>query len=425
MQLRHVLWAGLFVMLLAVILLAIALSLKGPPKDGPGLVGPINDVRSKSATTGDISPGVTDHEVLLGLTAPFSGPSKELGRAVKLGIDTYFQEVNDQSGIAGRKLSLIALDDGYEPDRAAANMVELKEKHRVLGVIGNVGTATAEKTLPYAIEHRLLFFAACTGASFLRNSPPDRYVFNFRASYGEETAAIARYLVETKSIRPEEIAVFAQEDGYGDAGFNGVARALRRYGRDVARIVRAGHQRNSTDVETAVTTMKHHPEIRALIMVTRYKTAPRFIQRMRDEKYSGIFTNVSDVGCVPLAEELSALGQSYANGVIVTQVVPPIDSQSSAVLRFRRSLARFSGTEQPSSTALESYLDARLLVEGLRRAGDQLTIDTLVTALESIRGFDMGTGAPISFGPSEHQASHKVWGMVLDSAGRYHHLELD
>jgi serine/threonine protein kinase/ABC-type branched-subunit amino acid transport system substrate-binding protein len=369
--------------------------------------------------------GVTDTMVSFGMSAPFSGPAKELGRGMKVGIDTYFEEINRQEGVAGRKLDLIALDDGYEPDRALANMIELKDRRQVFGIIGNVGTPTAEKTLPYALENRLLFFGAYTGASLLRKEPPDRYVFNFRASYGEETAAIARYLVETKKIKPEEIAAFVQEDGYGGAGFDGVAKALHKYGRDRADIVRVGHHRNQTDVGPAVETLKRHPEIRAVIMVTVYGPASRFIQQMRDQKYTGLFTNVSFVGSAALAEELSQLGKAYAEGVIVTQVVPPITSQSSIVLKYRESMSKYSSEAEPSFTSLEGYLDALLLCEGLKRARDNLNTDSLIDALESIKDLDVGTGAPLSLGPSQHQASHKVWGTVLDSAGHYRELDLE
>ena len=123
-----------------------------------------------------------------GLDRPlFQGPAAELGREIEIGIKTYFSHVNDQGGIAGRKLKLIALDDGYEPGRALDNMKELTQQHKVFAVIGNVGTPTAEKTLPYALEHQMLFFGAFTGALLLRKDPPDRFVFNYRASYEDET----------------------------------------------------------------------------------------------------------------------------------------------------------------------------------------------------------------------------------------------
>src|SRR5262249_43228758 len=139
--------------------------------------------------------------------------ARDLGNELKGGLETYFEFINDtQGGIHGRKIELWALDDAYKPELALANMKELYTERKVFAIIGNVGTPTAIKTLPYALEHQLLFFGAFTGAPLLRETPPARYVFNYRASYEEETAAIVKYLVEIKRIPAEQIAVFAQQE---------------------------------------------------------------------------------------------------------------------------------------------------------------------------------------------------------------------
>ena len=129
-------------------------------------------------------------------------------------------------------------------------MGELFDKHKVFAVIGNVGTPTAEKALPIALEKQI-FFGAFTGAKLLRKDPPDRFVFNYRASYEEETAAIVKYLVEIKKIRPEQIAVFAQQDGYGDSGYAGVVKMVRKLGGDPDKLLRVGYVRNTVDVAEA------------------------------------------------------------------------------------------------------------------------------------------------------------------------------
>ncbi|HTF75963.1 MAG TPA: ABC transporter substrate-binding protein, partial [Bradyrhizobium sp.] len=144
--------------------------------------------------------GVTDQEIRFGIAAPFSGSAKELGRQMKLGIDAAFNRANETGGVEGRMLKLIAADDGYEPTRTADAMKQLYEKDQVFGIIGNVGTPTAVVAVPYALERKLLFFGAFTGANVLRHDPPDRYVFNYRASYAEETDAVVRYLVKLRRI---------------------------------------------------------------------------------------------------------------------------------------------------------------------------------------------------------------------------------
>src|SRR5262249_47002644 len=194
--------------------------------------------------------GVTDTEIRFGISAPFSGPAKELGQNMKLGIESAFNMANAKGGVQVR---LVAADDGYEPGRTAVTMKQLYEKDQVFGLIGNVGTPTAVVALPYALDRKMLFFRAFTGAGLLKSDPPDRYVFNYRASYAEETAAVVSYLVKVRRLALEQIAVFAQQDAYGDASFSGVEKAIRLLrGGNETPIVRLGYQRNTVNVEDAV-----------------------------------------------------------------------------------------------------------------------------------------------------------------------------
>jgi ABC-type branched-subunit amino acid transport system substrate-binding protein len=365
-------------------------------------------------------------DLVFGMSAALSGPSKELGRSMKTGIEVAFAAADEAGGINGRKLRLVALDDGYEPARTMEAMKDLIEKRHVAGIIGNVGTPTAAVAAPYAVEHRVLFFGAFTGAPLLRKDPPDRYVFNYRASYAEETAAIVRWLVEDRHIKPNEIAVFAQQDAYGDAGFDGVARAMRKYGVDPAQILRVGYKRNTAEVGDAVDQISKHKELKAVVMVPSYKAAAQFIAKLRDRGSDLIFTNVSFVGSSALSDELTALGPKYAKGVIVTQVVPLPHSSATAVLRYQDLLHKYAPNERPDFVSLEGYLAANLLIDGLKKAEPNAdNPEKVVDALEQIHGLDLGTGAPVSFGMSEHQASHKVWGTILDEKGTYSTFDLD
>jgi ABC-type branched-subunit amino acid transport system substrate-binding protein len=134
--------------------------------------------------------GVSDSEIRFGISAPFSGSAKDLGHQMRVGIETAFHVANETGGINGRALRLVTADDGYEPGRTGETMKQLYDQEQVFGFIGNVGTPTAAVAAPFALERRALFYGAFTGANVLRNEPPDRYVFNYRASYAEETDAI-------------------------------------------------------------------------------------------------------------------------------------------------------------------------------------------------------------------------------------------
>jgi branched-chain amino acid transport system substrate-binding protein len=388
-----------------------------------------------AAATGEPAPaepiapavrGVTDKEIVFGMAGPLTGPAKELGRQMKLGIETAFQATNDAGGVHGRQLRLVALDDGYEPTRTATVMTELYDKEKVFGIVGNVGTPTAVVAVPFALERNMLFYGAFTGASLLRRDPPDRYVINFRASYAEETATVVRYLVKVRRVRPSQIAVFAQQDAFGDAGFAGVQKAMRSMRADGGSILRVGYVRNTIDVSEAVQKIVENPiQIKAVVMVGTYRACAKFIEKIRDINPKMILTNVSFVGSTALAEELKLLGGKYAEGVIVTQVVPPVESHSTAVLKYKAALENYFPGETPDYVSLEGYLAATVLVEAMRRAGRQLDTERLVNAFEGIRGLELGIGAPITYGIAEHQGSHKVWGTQLNAQGQYEVLDLE
>ena len=365
--------------------------------------------------------------ILFGMVGPLSGPAKELGRQMRTGIEVAFNSANEAGGVGGRKLKLLALDDGYEPGRTLLAMKELVDKHHVLGFIGNVGTPTAAVALPYVLEQKLLFFGAFTGAPLLRNDPPDRYVFNYRASYAEETAATVKYLIELRRVKPEQIAVFAQKDSFGDAGFEGVARTLRQtYQRETAKILRVGYERNTVDVLPAVEeVLAQRPPVKAIVMVAAYRAAAKFIEKLREKGGDQLVTNVSFVGSTALADELVQLGPKFASGVVVTQVVPPPDAAATAVMKYRELLAKSAFGEKPDFVSLEGYVAGSILAEGVRRAGKDATTEQIIDALEKLKDLDLGLGVTFSFGLAHHQASHKVWGSVLDEKGKYQPLELD
>jgi branched-chain amino acid transport system substrate-binding protein len=370
--------------------------------------------------------GVTANEIRFGIVAPFSGPAKELGRQMKLGIDTAFSRANEAGGVEGRMLKLISADDGYEPARTAEAMKQLYDKEQVFGFIGNVGTPTAAVAVPFALERRTLFFGAFTGANILRNDPPDRYVFNYRASYAEETAAAVHYLIKLRRVQPKQIAVFAQQDSYGDAGFAGVAKAFRAFGLNDAAILRLNYKRNTVDVDDAVNQLKAQKlAIRAVVMVATYRAAAKFIEKTRDQFPGMIYSNVSFVGSTALAEELMLLGPRYASGIIVTQVVPAVGGYSSAVLEYKNALAKYFPGESPDYVSLEGFVAANVLIQALKRTGPQLDTERLIDVLENTRNLDLGLGSPLGFGRAEHQASHKIWGTAIDEGGRYQALELE
>ena len=370
--------------------------------------------------------GISDNEIRFGITAAFTGPVRERGRQMKLGIETAFNRVNEAGGLGGRMLRLIAADDGNEPARTLQAVRQLYEKDQIFGLIGSIGTATAAVAVPYALERRMLFFGAYTGGNVVRRDPPDRYVFNYRPSYAEEADAAVRYLVKMRRIPVRQIAVFAQTDDLGDAGFAGVAKAYRALGINDSAILRLNYPRNTIEVDEAVNTLRlQKVPVRAIIMSASYRAAAKFIEKTRNLYPEMIFTSISGVGGSSLAEELKLLGPRYTTGVLVTQVVPAVSGHSSAVLEYKNALAKYFPGEAPDYASLEGFVAANILIDALKRAGAQLDTEKLVDALESTRNLDLGLGVPLSFARSDHQASHKIWGTALDETGRFQPVDLE
>lgn len=372
------------------------------------------------------SVGLSDTDIVFGMASPFSGANKETGRSLKTGFDAAFAAVNAAGGVHGRKLHLVALDDGYEPERTRSVMKELVEDRKVFGIVGNYGTATAAVAIPYCMEKKVLFFAPYTGSAVSRKTPPDRYVFNFRPSYAEEAAAAVRYLLTVRRVEPQEIAVFAQEDPFGDAGFQGVVAALSPLKRTESQILRIGYKRNTADVDDAVARVqKEGSKLKAVVMIATYKAAARFVEKVRSAGLDLILTNASVVNATELADELVPLGPKVVSDLIVTQVVPLPTSHATAVIRYREALQQYGPEDAPDYPSLEAYVAANVLIEGLRRAGKDLTTEKLVEALEGIQGLDLGIGAPLGFSKTDHQASHKIWGTALDPGGKYRPIDLE
>jgi branched-chain amino acid transport system substrate-binding protein len=371
--------------------------------------------------------GVTDTEIRFGIAAPFAGPAKEMGRQLKLGIDTAFNMANDNGGVDGRQLKLVTADDGYEPTRTLNAMKELYEKNQVFGFVEMYGSPTALVSIPYALEHHALYFGAFTGAPSLRHDPPDRYVFNFRAGYAEETDAIVRYLVKVRRLRPEEIGVLTQQDAYGEAGMDGVTKAMRSLRGGVAgQVFRMSYNRNTVNVDEAIALLRRQKiPIKAVVLVATYRPAAKFIEKTRDLYPDMIYATISGVGSTGLADELNLLGPRFAEGVICTQVVPAVDSYASVALNYKKALAKYFPGEAPDYMSLEAYLTANILVEGLRRVGPQFDTESLVDTLEGMKNYELGLGPKVNFGPSDHQAVHKVWGTQLDQAGHYRAIDLE
>ncbi|AMP16229.1 ABC transporter substrate-binding protein [Collimonas pratensis] len=362
-----------------------------------------------AAVTAQAETGVTANTITLGQSAAFSGPAKELGKGMHDGAQAYFDQVNASGGVYGRKIILKTLDDGYEPERASANTKQFIEQDEVLALFGYVGTPTSNASIPAVSKAKLPFFAPFTGAQSLRE-PFNRNIFNIRASYFAETEKIVQQIT-TLSLK--RIAVFYQNDAYGKAGLEGVTRALKKRGIEVAGLGTV--ERNSVDVSDAVAKIRASKP-QTVIMVSAYNSSAAFIKAMIAGGSPPSFWNISFVGSQQL---VTALGKD-ASGVQIAQVMPAPWDETHAIVKEYRKYYLQDGKKQWDYVSMEGFIAAKVFVEGLRRAGSNLSRDSLIRALETISHYDAG-GYFITFSPSSHNGSEFVDLTMVAKSGRFLH----
>lgn len=355
-------------------------------------------------------PGVTDNSITLGMSAPFSGPNGAYGIEMREIIGSYFDQINKNGGIHGRQLKLEALDDGYETDRTVANTRTLIEEKQAFALLGYYGSSPTTQAMNDVFgPARVPVVGTISGAESLRENPGanpnNRYMFNVRASYANETDVIVNQLV---SLGLKNIAVFYQNDGYGKSGLDGVTAALKKL--DLTPSAVGTVERNSLDVNQAVQAIsKVTPQ--AVVMITLYKPTAAFVRQMKKNGQNPMFMTVSPVGAEQLVAELG----DDARGIGISQVMPyPWNDTTPAVREYQRLQGK---NGKYSYYGIEGYMTAKVMVEGLRRAGRDLSREKLVTALESLSNQDMG-GYRITYGPENRSGSRFVELTVIGSGGK-------
>jgi branched-chain amino acid transport system substrate-binding protein len=351
--------------------------------------------------------GVTDKEIFIGQSAAFSGPAGQIGTEVNLGARTYFQYINQQGGVNGRKIELRSLDDGYEADRAAANTITFIQKDQVFALFGYVGTPTSNAAAPIFMDAKVPFIAPYTGAQSLRE-PVNHYIINLRASYFDETERIVDQLT---TVGVKDIGVFYQNDAYGKAGLEGITRALAK--RSLKPAITATVERNSVDVAKASEVLAHASP-GAIVEISAYSSCAALIRQMRQKGYGGQFVNVSFVGSKALADSLGKEGQ----GVMITQVVPFPWSEVTPLQREYQALMKKGNEHEFSFGSMEGFIAAKLFVGAVRRAGRDLTREKLIEAFEGMRDYDLG-GFSVTYSPTDHSGSRYVDLTIIGSNGSF------
>ena len=399
-----------------------------------GAAAPWLGLRASPAAAGGT--GVTDDEIVLGMSAAFSGPSRGLGIELYRGANAYFNEANGQGGVNGRRVALKIYDDGYQPNPCVKNTMTLMLEDQVFLLFGYVGTPTVTRVLPMLkkFQDRSMFlFFPFTGAQPQREPPYGAFAFNLRASYAQETGGLVDNFV---NIGRRRIAVFYQADAYGRSGWAGVRAALRRHGETIAG--EATYKRGSkfTSVMRRQVEILKKADPQAVICIGAYAACAAFARDAVDLGLRVPIANLSFVGSenmLKLLTEGRAPEESarYTDLLVNSQVVPSYEDTSIPVVsEYRELMARHDPappaelvtedyTPFPHSfVSLEGFLDAKLMVEVLRRLGDNPSREGLEAAVFTVRDVDLGLGERVSFAPERRQGLERVYYTVVED-GRF------
>lgn len=347
----------------------------------------------------------TETEIRVGQSAPFTGASGEIGKQLRMGADAYFRAVNEQGGVYGRKIRLVAMDDASDPTRALANTQALIETEKVFALLGYFGAAPSAASVPVFTAAKVPFISPVTGAASLR-TPFNPYIFNTRANHDDEAHAIVKYLAEAP--RNKRIAVFYQDDASGESGLVSVEKALKEF--NLALAGKAAFKPGSTDIAVAARILATAAP-QTVIMISNYKASAQLVKTMRAMRVPTQFWSFSADGGQLLSAELG----TYGSGVGVAQVVPfPGLNYMQLAVEHRAAI----GEKDITFHTLEGYLAAKVFVEGLRRAGKSPTRELFVKGLEGAGKLDLG-GYAVQFSPTDHGGSNFVDLSMIAKNGKF------
>jgi ABC-type branched-subunit amino acid transport system substrate-binding protein len=379
--------------------------------------------------------GVTPKEIVLGMSAAFTGASRGLGLELYRGSMAYLTEVNRTGGVHGRQVVIKAYDDGYQPDVAVKNSLKLMLEDKVFLLFNYVGTPTVTRVLPllkkYEALHFRLFFPF-TGAQPQRELPYDKFAVNLRASYRQETQGLVDNFVAAGRTR---VAVFYQADAYGRSGWVGVREALAK--RQMKIVGEATYARGTKYTETLDRQVAILQEVNpdAIISVGAYEACAAFIRDARKAGLDVPIANVSFVGSESMLRLLAATSatdsRDYTVNLVNSQVVPSYENPNQPAVREYRALMEKHKPGAPpgidvtgytplphSFVSLEGFLNAKLLVEMLTRLGPQPERAQIGRAVSGIHNFELGMGAPISFDGLRNQGSDAIYYTTVQN-GRF------
>ena len=323
---------------------------------------------------------VFEQKVLtVGSSLPTTGIIKTWGEAVTSGANSYFNYANENNLIKNRKIEFLIYDDKYEPELTLENINKLIYQDKVFALFGLVGTPTVKRVLPILYDENVPLFSAFTGASFLRDNKNENFI-NFRSSYNEEIEALMNYI--TKIKKSNKIAVFYQNDDYGEEGYISVLESLKK--RNLKLVAEGSYKRNTLSISHAFNEIKDaKPEV--IFMVGAHKTNALFIKKAKENENlkDVLFCNISFGDANSMITELNRLETNTQN-LIFSQIVPSYtDSSIPAVNEYQTLMRRYYPNEELGFLSLEAFLSSKILVNAISRIKGEITREKFVYMLKT------------------------------------------
>lgn len=352
-------------------------------------------------------PGVSEHEIVLGQSASFSGSFASQATSYRDGALAYFDHVNAGGGVGGRKVKLVSLDDGYAVDKAVANTERLINQDKVLALFGYTWTNTVKATIPLAEKAGVPLFAPYTGYEelYARHSP---YVFTTRASFSDELGQVVQHL---RTIGLTRIGLLHYDSA---SGKELLAETEARMAAAGLKLQAIGSMKTASKEPAGAVQSLKGVDLQALIIGASGSDAVAFIREF--EKVRAGRTQYyarSLIGVKQLVDDLGPL----AGGISISQTAPNPSKNKLVAVEYRQVLAKYNPQLKPDYIGLEGMIAAKVMVEALRRAGATPSREGLVQTLGRMTEFDVG-GYTLRFGPKKHHGSRYVDITLIGRDGR-------
>lgn len=355
--------------------------------------------------------GVTANTVVIGQDVDLSGPVSVRMKPLLQAADAYIDQVNKKGGVHGRQIKVVRLDSGSKPDRTKENIPVLLDKEGVFALWALSGTGNLGAALPILTERKVPLIGSTSGADVYYNKT-NPYLFNLKASYGDEIRRIAEHI---ERIGIKKIAVINIDSGFGRETLAAAKAAAAA--RKLELIGIATLKEDGSDAEAAAQAIaKLKPD--AVVLLTVSGVAPRLLEHYFKTGHQPQFFALSIIATDSLFKSLG----ERVRGMVVTQTVPlPWDRNLAISREYQQLMASINVPPEDYSTAgMEGYVFARLLVEGLQAAGKNPTRESLIAGLERMKNKDIG-GMRFSFSPNDHNGSDLVDITIIGKNGRLMH----